>query len=427
MSIKTYDKENSEIHVKTPVESTLWKQSQKKAFNKLKSKINIPGFRKNSSSPQFDKIARAKISKNDIWAKAIDETLNSTFEIARKELDKEDLERILGRANYRVSKITEDEAEIEFFWPVRPEIEDFKYKNLNVKFKEVKVTKKDIDQRIQSLMEMGAPIEESNEPAELENEMVFDFKGFIDGEEFEGGSAEEFKLKLGSKSFIPGFEDQLVGLKAGDEKEIKVTFPADYYVEEYAGKESVFKILVHKVFKPKAKEINDETIKELGFKGVSNLEQLKEYLRPSIEHKLLEDSLTEFKNEAFNKIKELNDIKIPRGLLLEEMTAINEKFNETLKAQGLKRREYLEMTKLSEEKVAEQVKKEAITKINEYLIFEQIKKAENVTISDDIIEDHYNIMAKNYNIEVDKIKEFIPVDKLKEDPNLLNEQLFWNF
>ncbi|PAF54737.1 trigger factor [Mycoplasmopsis agassizii] len=413
MTKRTIDKENSEIVIEVSVPSAEWKSAQEKAFNELLKTVKIDGFRPGSKSPAFREQASRRISSQVKWEKAINEKfLNKYLQIANEKIDPSK-DTILDSPNYTISKISDEQLEIKFLYPIYPEMEKFNYTGLKLKLGHLTPDKKDLEEAMQEFTRRHAKWDSTTEKANEGDEMVFDFVGSIDGVEFDGGSAEDHSLKIGGKTFIPGFEEQLVGLKTGDKKDIKVSFPTDYYVSEYAGKEAVFAINVKDVKKPGTVELNKEFFDKISLKDVTDEKSLKEYLKKNLESEIADKAIEKFRAEAFKEIKKGSEILYPRALVLREMSAINKRFEDTLKQQGLTRAEYLEYLKSSEEKLTEQIRDEAKNSLTDQLIYVEISRREKINAEQKDYDAHYKKLAATYKMSLETVTGALTKEQLQ--------------
>ena len=258
--------ENAQIDITLSFAGDEWASAQKKAFNKLAGNVQVQGFRKGHAP---ENLVRQRINQAQVLNDAIDVVLQPAYEAVLKE------ENVIPfvQPDVEVTKISESELEVVIKITTAPEVTLGNYKGLNVAKKAVRVTKKEVEEEITKLCAEHAELVVSENPAKLGDTTVIDFKGYVNGELFEGGSADNFALELGSNQFVPGFEDQLVGTKAGDTKDVVVTFPTQY-VPELAGKEATFKVTVNEVKEKRIPELNEDLIAELNYENVKTVEEL---------------------------------------------------------------------------------------------------------------------------------------------------------
>ena len=396
------NKKTSEFLVTVSAEKATWQAEQEKAFQKLAKNLSIKGFRKGQVPADM---ARKHVSNADIMTEAIKPLLDILIKEASKEI-KDDL-MVLDSPTYRVEKISDAELEVTFIYPVYPEIKLPDYKNLNVKYEESKVDSKRIQDEIEKVRDMQAQQNKKDGAIAKGDIANFDFEGFVDGEAFQGGKAEKYDLEIGSGQFIPGFEDQMIGLKVGDEKDVKVTFPESYHAENLKGKEAVFKIKIHEIKSKSKPEVDEKFVKSLGIKDVSTKEQLEKYLENLFKDQAKMEARGKFQKEAFAKIKEQVEINIPTSLVAKEMKNQEAQFAQQMKQQGLTIEQYIKMTGIKPETLMSQYKAQAIERLKDSLIFAEIAKLEKIEITDAEYEAEYVKLAKVYGQDEKSIRNVI--------------------
>lgn len=377
------------------------------AYNKSKSKINVPGFRKGKAPRKiieqlygqevfFEDAANAIIP--DAYAKACIES----------ELD------IVSQPKISVTQLEKGkpfvfEAEVA----VRPEVELGNYKGVEVSKVDTEATDADVEEEIKKVAEQNSRTITVEDRAVKDGDMtVIDFEGFIDGEAFEGGKGENYPLTIGSHSFIDNFEDQIIGMNIGDEKEINVTFPEDYHAEELKGKPATFKVSVKEIKEKQLPDIDDDFAQD-----VSDFDTLDEY-KADLKKKIAERKEAEAKKqketEAIEKIVADSKMDIPQAMIDTQVTRMAEDFAQRLQQQGLSLEMYFKYTGLTAEKILDDMKPEAVKRIQNSLVLEAVAKAENIQVSDDEFNSELSKMAEMYKMEVDKIKEFMGESEEKQ-------------
>lgn len=418
---KTIDKKTSEMRITIPVPKDEWKKTQTKSFGLLAKELSLKGFRKGKVP-----LVKAKeyIAEGQIWEKGILSLLDKYVVLASKEINDDEI--ILDNPTYTVEKVTSDELEIIFIYPLFPELKLKDYKKLGVSLQKISSDtelKKDVLEQEKKLLSKTAvllPKEGKNPKIEKGDTIIFDFKGFKDGEPFEGGEAEDFELKVGSGSFIPGFEDKLIGLKLGHKGSIDVTFPKDYHVPDLANKKAKFEIEINEIKTFDLPKLDDAFVKSLNIKDVQTPNELSAYLLDLTKRENLEKARIKFKNEIFSKLMSQNEIPVPKTLVLKEVQSLSKRFDENLKKQGVSKKEYLEMTKLTNSDIVKELTIEAEKNIKTSLLFAQLAKNEKIVAKDDDYEKQYDKLAKLYNIEDKKMIEgMLPKEKL--EPQIINE------
>ena len=408
MSFKVEQLEEKNM-VKLVIEATAeeFEAGLNTAYNKSKSKINVPGSRKGKAPRKiieqlygqevfFEDAANAIIP--DAYAKACIES----------ELD------IVSQPKISVTQLEKGkpfvfEAEVA----VRPEVELGNYKGVEVSKVDTEATDADVEEEIKKVAEQNSRTITVEDRAVKDGDMtVIDFEGFIDGEAFEGGKGENYPLTIGSHSFIDNFEDQIIGMNIGDEKEINVTFPEDYHAEELKGKPATFKVSVKEIKEKQLPDIDDDFAQD-----VSDFDTLDEY-KADLKKKIAERKEAEAKKqketEAIEKIVADSKMDIPQAMIDTQVTRMAEDFAQRLQQQGLSLEMYFKYTGLTAEKILDDMKPEAVKRIQNSLVIEAVAKAENIQVSDDEFNAELSKMAEMYKMEVDKIKEFMGESEEKQ-------------
>lgn len=399
---KIYDEKSAELKIVVPVDKNIWIKEQEKAFNKLAKKIEIKGYRKGKVPLQ---VAKKHISQAEIWNEAISKLLDNCAKEAAKHLDK-DKDIVLDAPSYTIDKdkISENKLEINFIYPIFPSIKLKEYKNYKIKFdlpiqEEIKES---VKKQINSMLSKGTlllPKEGPDSKVDDGDTIIFDFKGFINDKPFEGGEAEKYELKIGSNSFIQGFESQLIGKPLGWEGEINVTFPKDYFSEEFRNKEAKFKIKIHEIKYNDKQKLTNDFIKNLNINNVNNEKELNDYLEDLTKRELIEKNKMNFMNDFVIKIIEDNEIPTPKSVVLKELQALFKKFEENLKKQGFTKKDYFDTTGYNDEKVRNELKSEAEKAVKKSMIYSLIAKDLNIKPSDEDFNRQYQRIGKLYNID----------------------------
>lgn len=419
---KNYDEKNSELKITVPVESKLWKEEQKKSFDKLSKKIKIKGYRTGKVPVE---IAKKYISSAEIWEDAINKLINIVVKDAVKEIDeKKDI--ILDSPTYSVEKISNDEVEIIFIYPIYPDFKVDDWTKYKIKYKEPskEEIKDSVENQINNLLSRGTlllPKEGDDAKVEKGDTIIFDFKGFMDGKAFENGSADNFELKIGSNTFIPGFEDQLIGKKLGWEGSIKVKFPNNYFKEEFRDKDAEFKIKIHEIKYNDKQTLNEDFIKSLNIKDVKTEQDLNNYLSDLTKREITEKNRDLFMNDFVAEVIKNNEIPTPRTIVLKELQALLKKFDENLKNQGFTKKDYFDATGYNEEKVKKELNEEAIRAVKKSFIYSKLSKDLKIKPNDEDFYRQYEKIGKLYNIDPQTAYEMIKKEQI-ESP-LINELL----
>jgi trigger factor len=371
------------------------------AFKKVVKQVSVPGFRKGKVPRNlFEKRFGVEVLYQDAidyllpeaYAKAVEET--GIEPIDRPEIDVEQIEK--GKSF--IFKATVQ---------VKPEVKLGEYKGLEIEPFDTTVTDEEVDEEIKKIQERHAELVVKEEgTAELGNTVVIDFAGYVDGEEFEGGKAENYSLELGSGNFIPGFEDQLVGVKAGDEKDVEVTFPEEYHAKELAGKPAVFKVKVHEIKEKVVPELDDEFAKDVDDE-VETLVELKEKIKNRIEHDKKHQEEHHIQNSVVEKATANAEMDIPEVMVKNEIDRMIREFEQRLQMQGMNLELFYQFTGQDEAALREQMKEEAEQRVRGTLTLEAIAKEENIEPSEEDVNAELERMAEMYKMSVEDIKKVL--------------------
>ncbi|MDA9472937.1 trigger factor [Enterococcus sp. 5H] len=410
MSAKWEKKGTNDGVLTFSVDQTLIEKGLKQAFDKVKKNLNVPGFRKGKVSRQ---VFNRMYGEEALYEDALNAVLPEVYEAAIKEAGidpvsqpKIDVESMNKGEDWVVT------AEVT----VKPEVKLGEYKNLTVEKQDREVTDEDVDARIQRELESQAELViKEDEAAANGDTAVIDFEGFKDGVAFEGGKGENYSLELGSNSFIPGFEDQLVGKKAGEELEVKVTFPEDYQAEDLAGQEAVFQVKIHEVKAKELPELDDEFAKDVD-DSVESLAELKEKFRTELTESK-DEAATEAKDEAAIRqaVDNAEIVDLPHVMVHDEVHRSMDEFLNNMQRQGIAPDMYYQLTGTTEADLHKQFEAEAEVRTKTNLVIEAIAAAENIEISQDEIDKEITDLAEQYNMPVDQVKRVLTEDMLKHD------------
>ncbi|RAK21354.1 trigger factor [Anoxybacillus vitaminiphilus] len=383
------------------------------AFKKVVKQVNVPGFRKGKiPRALFEKRFGVEVLYQDAldillpeaYAKAIEET--GIEPVDRPEIDIEQMEK--GKSLIFTAKVT-----------VKPEVKLGEYKGLEVEKIDTTVTDEDVENELKRLQERHAELV-VKEGGKIENgdTAVIDFEGFVNGEAFEGGKGENYSLEIGSGTFIPGFEEQLVGLEAGAEKEIEVTFPEEYHAKELAGKPATFKIKVHEIKTKQLPALDDEFAKDVD-EEVETLDELKAKIKQRLEETKKNEAETTLRNTVVEKAAENAEIDIPEVMVKNETDRMLREFEQRLQMQGLNLELYYQFSGQDEAALREQMKEDAEKRVRVSLTLEAIAKAENIEVTEDDVNKELEEMSKMYGIEVESLKNMLgSLEGIKEDLKL---------
>jgi trigger factor len=371
------------------------------AFKKVVKNVQIPGFRK-GRIPRV--IFEKRFGVEALYQDAIDIILPDAYRAAvdetgiepvdRPEVDVEQIEK--GKNVIFSAKVT-----------VKPEVKLGEYKGLEVEAVNTEVTDEDVEKELKSLQERHAELVVKEDGAVEDGDTaVIDFEGFVGDEAFEGGKGENYSLVIGSGSFIPGFEDQLIGKKAGEDVEVNVTFPEDYHAENLAGKEATFKVKIHEIKSKVLPELDDEFAKDADDE-VETLDELKAKIRTRLENQRKEDAENTKRETLINKATENAEIDIPEVMVDNELDRMLQEFEQNLQMQGINLEMYQQITGQDKDALKEQMKDDARKRVQTSLTLEAIANAENLEVTDEDLENEWNRMAEMYNMEAEQIKQIL--------------------
>ena len=395
----------NEVKLKIEIEAEKFNEAIKKVYFQSAKYFNIPGFRK-GKAPQ--NIVEKYYGKEIFYEDAFNELVPDEYEKALEE------NKIEAVSKPQIDIITMEKGQDLVFTATvqtKPEVELGNYKGIEIPKIEYNVKAEDVDNEIKQMQEKNARLVSVETPVENGNIAVIDFEGFVDGVAFEGGKAENHELEIGSGSFIPGFEDQVVGMKVDEEKDIKVKFPEEYFSKDLAGKDATFKVKVHEIKKKELPELDDEFAKD-----VSEFDTIKE-LKDSIKEKLEKQNADREKYEKQDAVLKVvcDELKadIPSGMIEMEVDNMVKDMEQRMSYQGLKLEQYLQMLNKTEEEFRKEYEPQAIDAIKSRLALEAIIKAEKIEATEDEVKAKIEEMAKNYGkkpeelLENENIKNYI--------------------
>ncbi|QXM06445.1 trigger factor [Crassaminicella indica] len=397
MSSTVVKKENNEVTLKIVVSAEDFEQGIQKAYNKMKKRFNIPGFRK-GKAPR--KIIELNYGAEVFYEEAINAIFPKAYEDA---IDEHKLEPV-DRPSLDVEEIVKGQDVVfTVTVTVKPEVTLGEYKGIEAEKKEYNVTDEDVEKEIERLRERNARLISVERPVQDKDTVIIDYAGFVGDEQFEGGTAEKQTLVIGSGQFIPGFEEQLIGAKIGEEVEVKVTFPEKYHAEDLAGKDAVFKVTVHEIKEKELPELDDEFAKDVS--EFDTLEALRADIKEKQENVAKMREEEELKDAVIKKVVENTQIDIPDVMVENKIDDMLHEFNYQLQFQGLNLDTYLQYTGTKMEDIREQMKEEAYNRVKTQLILEAIGETENIEVAQEEIDKEIEKYATQSNMELDKFKK----------------------
>lgn len=393
-----YEKaEKSQVKFTITIEKDDWNQAIMEAYHKMKGKINVQGFRKGKAP--FNVICH-QYGKDIFYEDAINIAIQKYYPQAIA--SEKDL-HIVGDPEISLNNFSEDEVVFDALVPVMPEVSIESYKGIKVKKVEYNVTDEDIEADVKRLLERNSrEITVTDRACQNGDIVVIDFSGSVDGKKFEGGTAEKYRLNLGSNSFVPGFEEQVCGMAIGEEKDIKVVFPEDY-VEDLKGKEAVFAIKLHEIIVKELPELSDEVIKDAT--GEESLEAYKAKIKADFEKENQRRARDENENKLLDAISEKTTVEIPDAMVENEITSMIQQLEYRLMYQGIKLEDYVKMTGQTVEQLRDSYKETAYSRVKKQLIVNKVIELENIKATQEEIDAKVAEQAASVSKEVEEYKK----------------------
>ena len=382
-------------NIEIKVEGKEWTDAIDKAFKEKVKKVEVDGFRKGKCPKNiYDKkfgqdylIDAADLALQDAYIKALKD--NDLVPVVQPEPNLKSL----------------DEKSVTFTFKIitKPEVKIKKYRDLGIKPNEVKVTKEEIDHEISHLLERFEELVNKSDDAKVEEGdiAIIDFEGFKDGEPFDGGKGENYSLEIGSGTFIPGFEEQLIGMKSGDEKDIKVTFPEDYMEESLKGKEVTFKVKVHEIKTKEKRELDEDFFFDLGIEGVNDEDSLRKEVEANIKANKDMEEENNYIDRLLEAVSKNVEVDIPEEMVNEEVERLFRRTEQQMAMQGISLDLYYQVTKSTEKDLKDQLEKEAYQNVLYRLMLEEIMNMEHIEVSESDAMEEAKKLSERYNMELD--------------------------
>lgn len=394
-TIKTL--EEGKIEGVCDVEKDVWQNAQKKAFNKLASGVTVKGFRPGKAPEKF---LRERISKAQIWNEAVDEVLTPVY----AQFLTENKVEPFARPEVDVLKLNDNELQIKFVVTLFPNVTLGEHKGLTAEKKVASVNEKEVEDAIQKRLASSADLVSVERPAKLGDTLILDFVGTMEGKEFEGGSAKNYELELGSNSFVPGFEDALVGVNSGEEKDVEITFPTQY-VKELAGKPATFHCTIHEIKEKRIPLLSDETVKDFGIKDVETVDAMKAYQKEALLKQKAAQADEAFYNALVEQIVKGSKVEIAHSILEQEATSQEEKTKQQIESNGLTFEQYLEITGQKEEDLKKSLIESSKANLTQYLVLQQLAHVEGLDVSDAELDTEVAKLADQYKMAIEDVKK----------------------
>ena len=398
-------KEKSTVELTIQIDAEQFEAAVQKAYLKDRNRISVPGFRK-GKAPR--KIIEGMYGSGVFYEEAINEVYPEAYEQAVQEQGLEDM----GHPKMEIVEVGKEGFTFKALVSVRPEVKLGEYKGLTAPKEEVKVTEKDIDEELKPFIDRATRLVSVKRKAKKGDTAVIDFEGFDNGTPFEGGKGENYELHLGAGMFVPGFEEQVIGMKAGEEKDLDITFPEDYHAD-LAGKQVVFHVKVNEVKEPQAPEVDDEFAKD-----VSEFETLEAF-RKDLGDKLLErrkaQAQSDFENAVMEQLVDGMECEIPDGMVDVRVDRLMEDYAMRLQSQGMRMEDYLKMMGMTPEMMRASARPSALRQLQTELALEAVAKAEGIETTDEEYEAEVAKLAEQYNFTAEQVKAAVSAEDLKRE------------
>lgn len=398
-------KEKSTVELTIQIDAEQFEAAVQKAYLKMRSRMNVPGFRK-GKAPR--KIIEGMYGAGVFYEEAINDVYPAAYQEAVKEQGLDDV----GYPKMEIVETGKDGFTFKALVSVRPEVKLKEYKGLSGSKDEVKITEEDIDAELRPYIERATRLVSVDRKAKKGDIAVIDFEGFDNGTPFEGGKGENYDLKLGAGMFVPGFEEQVVGMKAGDERDIDITFPEDYHAE-LAGKAVVFHVKVNEVKEPEVPEVDDEFAKD-----VSEFETLADFrkdLGEKLTQRRTQQAESDFENQVMEQLVENMECEIPDAMVEVQVDRLMDDYAMRLQSQGISMHSYQEMMGMNMDMVRASARPTALKQVQMELALTAVAQAENLEITDEECEAEMAQLAEQYNMQLERVKAIVPVESLKHD------------
>lgn len=408
--IKKKETKKNVHEVPVKIEGEQWTKALDKSFAKKQKTAKVDGFR-TGKVPRD--IYEKHYGKESLFLEAADLLLQEAY---LKAMEDSKLVPVV-QPSVDLKGIDENGVEFVFTIVTKPEVNVKKYKGLNIKPEKVEVTDEEINHELGHLLERYTELVNKEDGAvESGDVAVIDFEGFKDGVAFDGGKGENYSLEIGSNTFIPGFEDQIIGMKSGEEKDLDITFPEDYGAKDLAGAKVVFKVKVNEIKTKEKRELDEEFFEDLGMEGVNSEETLKEEIKKSIEAQKEAEAENNYIDKILEEVSKNVEVDIPEPMVDEEVNRLLKRFEEQMKMQGISLDLYYQFTNSNEEALKSQMEKEAYSNVLYRLMLEEIMNLEKIEVSSEEAEKEAEELAKKYQMEKDEfLAQFGGIEMIQYD------------
>ncbi len=401
------NKNVNEINIK--IEGEEWNNAIDKAFNKEQKNVKVDGFRKGKVPRN---VYEKKFGKQALFVAAADMLLQEAY---LKALEESKLVPVVQPA-FDVKSLDENGVEYVFKIITKPEVNVKKYKGLNIQPEKVEVSEEEVNHELGHLLERYTELVTKDGKVENGDIAIIDFEGFKDGVAFDGGKGENYSLEIGSNTFIPGFEEKIIGMKVSEEKDLDLTFPEDYGSKDLAGAKVIFKVKVNEIKEKKARELDEDFFEDLGMEGIDSEEKLKAEIKNSIKSQKEMEAENKYVDTILEEVGKNVDVDIPEEMVNEEVNRLMKRFEEQIKMQGISLDLYYQFTQSNEEALRSQMEKEAFNNVLYRLMLEEIMNLEKVEVSLEEANKEALELAKKYQMDKeDFLKEFGGIEMIQYD------------
>ena len=392
---------NKNVHeVSTKIEGESWKKALDRAFADKQKTIKVDGFRKGKVPRE---IFEKKFGKEALFIDAADMVLQEAYIKVMEE------SKLIPVAQPEVNLKSLDETGVEFTFKIvtKPEVKVNKYKGLNVKPETVEVTDEEVNHELGHLLERYTELVTKDGKVENGDVAIIDFEGFKDGVAFAGGKGENYNLEIGSNTFIPGFEEQIIGMEVGEERDLDLSFPEDYGAKDLAGAKVVFKVKVNEIKEKHTRELDEEFFEDLGMEGINSEETLKAEIKESIKAQKEMDAENKYVDDLFEAVAKNVEVDIPEEMVEEEVNRLMGRFEEQMKMQGISLELYYQFTGSDEAALKSQMEKEAYKNVLYRLMLEEVMNQEKIEVTEEEVEKEVEELATKYQMDKeDFLREF---------------------
>ncbi len=406
---KKTEKKNNVHEVIVKIEGVEWTEALDKAFKSKQKDAKVDGFRKGKVPRN---IYEKHYGKESLFFPAAEEVLQSAY---AKAMEESNLIPVV-QPSVDIKDISDKGVEFTFKIITKPEVKIKNYKGLGIKPEEIKVTKDEIDHEIGHLLEEYTELVTKEGEVKNGDVAVIDFEGFKDGKPFDGGKGENYSLEIGSNTFIPGFEEQVIGMKTGEEKDLTVSFPEDYGVEDLKGQPVIFKVKVNEIKEKVTRELDKEFFEDLAMEGVDSKETLEKEVEEKIKAQKEADNENKYIDHLLEEVAKNVEVDIPQEMVDEETTRLLGRFEQQMAMQGISLDIYYQFTKSSEEDLRKQMDKEAYQNVLYRLMLEEIMNLEKIEVSQEEASKEAEELAKKYKMDKeDFLKQFGGLEMIQYD------------